>query len=670
LLPARDRVVTAQFEPVTTGVTVSVDRGIANGIIVAYPSNAAAGASIKIYCIPKEGYVLDGSITIRDADGTETTLPDSATFPYTFTVPNKNVTVSASFSRPGFSGYLSSARKYALSGQFDSAASCYELAWQHSDGEAEDDVNEVIFYSSLAKLGSMLTDPSVLTLIKSFNFKTVPTTLDDWICDPASWTGGSGEEWYDTWPGQQYNTSVTPPGSGAEPYWAQGIDTTTDWARNINYESRDMTLPTDFARIGGFHVSLSDTELVQGMNPKSPQKFFNVLMWSLITGNPNGFNDLLQKIDMRLFESTFKTAANRAERLPASARVNLHPNLKTRFGLDKYYGAGDTKVGKAELDYIFGVLWSLKAAVQFLRAYDWELDLRPWTGLTPDRPITAQDGLDQVIDLIFQDAEGYKTEKWAAYWRDAATVTKALPFKNRYFMSMRDASYLGKAKSSLLTGLSMINSAMTVWHGQGGNFSSTAKANYAYAKEGFSKAEAALSSGGKFPFPKKLPLPSAAAVWPDNIASSDYVVDIKELFAPGAFTLQNLFTTELKGAAPSMFKIKWYEDASGNPVFPTQPSKQAVLVTQPITGDGAEANVEGNFSAPYGLWTFEVDTGNLRKIFPRGFSQQNYVRQTGNKAYLYEVFPTIPLWPARPTYFSGKDGRRSAKNLYNYFHGF
>jgi hypothetical protein len=667
-LGSGDRVVTAAFEPVTSGITVSVDRNIANGIIAANPVNAASGSTVTLYSIPKAGYVLmDGSITIQKADGSVTTLPESAAFPYTFTLPDTDVRVSATFVKPGFSGYLAAARKYARAGQFDSAASCYEQAWQLIGEGTGDDVQEVIFYSSLARLGSILTEPSVRTLFKSFNFDIIPTTLDDWICDPATWAGVSGEQWYDTWDGQQYDTATTPPGSGGEPFWAEGIDTTADWARDIDYESRDMTLPNRYSRISGFHVSLSDTTLFQGMNPKSPQKFFNILLWSLIAGNPNGFNDLLQTIDTRLFGTTFKAAADRAALLSDSARVELHQNLKTRFGLDKYYGAGDTRVGKAELNYIFGVLWSVKAAVQFIRAYDWAIDLRPWTGLPPTKPIEAQEGLDQILDDIFFDVESSKDDRWAGYWRDAATVAKILPLKNRDFLAMRDESYLGKAKDSLSTGLAMINSAMTTWFGSAGssNFSDEARANYRYAQTGFSAAQTALSGGGVFYFSKLPPLPSPSARWPAR-TDSDYGVDTTELFVPGAFSPQNFFTTEMKGAAPSLFKIRWYEDGQGLPVLPTAANNQAALVTEPITDDGAET--VGTYSAPYGIWTFEMNTGHLRKIFPHGFEQNRYVRKTGDQAYLYEVFPTIPLWPARPTYFTGKDGRRTAKNLYKYYH--
>jgi hypothetical protein len=368
---------------------------------------------------------------------------------------------------------------------------------------------------------------------------------------------------------------------------------------------------------------------------------------------------------MRLFGAKFESAAALAETLSPDAEVILHPNLKTRFGLDKYYGPGETKIGKAELDYIFGMLRGVKAAIQFLRAYEWSINLRPWTGLSPLRPIEPNEGLDQILDNIFSDAEDDKEPtRWKSYWRDSATINQVLPLKNRYFLTMRDSTYLDKAKDNLSKALSMINDSMTYWHGADSNFSAEAKTNYQWAKTGFSQAKSALDSGGRFHFPKKLPVSGPTAQWPPNPAAADYAINTTEFFTPGSFTLKNLLTTERHGAVPSLFKLKWYIDGNGAPVFTTQ----ATLVTEPITDDGAEANVAGTYSAPYGIWTFEVNTGNLRKIFPKGFEQNQYGRKTGDTAYLYEVFPTIPLWPARPTYFMGKDGRRSAKSLYTYYH--
>jgi hypothetical protein len=666
ILGTSDKVITAEFEKNTDSsmVTVSVDRNITNGIIVADPVYAAPGTAVTLHIIPKPGYVLkDGSFSVKDKNGGVVNgTAISPNIPYTFILPAQDVVISAEFASTDFNGYLINARKHAQAGKFDIAAEFYEKAYQLRSDGAEADVQEVIFYVSLARLGKILTDPYVRTLFKSLIFDVVPTNLDDWICDPASWVGDDNNRWYNTWQGQEYNSALP---SDPLPSWAKDADTSPDWAQNVEYESRNMILPRRFGRISGFHVSFSDTPLYQEMNPNTPQKFFNLLFWTLITTQPDGFNILLQTIDTRLFGDKFEQAAALAATLSPDAEIILHPNLKIRFSLDKYYGSGETKVGKTELDYIFGVLRAIKAAVQYLRAYEWSINLRPWTGLSPLRPIEPNEGLDQILDNIFSDAEDdEEPTRWKSYWQEAATISRVLPFKNRDFLTMRNSGYLDKAKDNLLKALTMINNSMTYWHGAGSNFSDDAKTNYQWARTGFSQAKSALDSGERFHFPKKLPVSGPTAQWPPNPAAADYAIDVTEFFTPGAFTLKNLFTTERHEAAPSLFKIRWYIDGSGRPVFTTQ----AALVTEPITDDGAEANVAGSYSAPYGIWSFEVNTENLRKIFPKGFAQNKYGRKTGDKAYLYEVFPTIPLWPARPTYFIGMNGRRTAKSLYKYYH--
>jgi hypothetical protein len=66
--------------------------------------------------------------------------------------------------------------------------------------------------------------------------------------------------------------------------------------------------------------------------------------------------------------------------------------------------------------------------------------------------------------------------------------------------------------------------------------------------------------------------------------------------------------------------------------------------------------------APRGIYTFEVNTGYLKQLFPKGFAQY------GERALLSEVFRAIPLWPARPSYFMGGRANLSARDLYYYYH--
>jgi hypothetical protein len=135
-----------------------------------------------------------------------------------------------------------------------------------------------------------------------------------------------------------------------------------------------------------------------------------------------------------------------------------------------------------------------------------------------------------------------------------------------------------------------------------------------------------------------------------------------KFFEPGALKLTNFLTTEWGGSVPSLFKIQWYEDKNNN--WAATFTGNYSPVTEPISARSAEtgeSNVAGTENtAPYGLYSFELNTAYLKQLFPKGFNQ------FGEKALLYKVFPTIPLWPTRPMYFIGTNA--SARNLFYYYH--
>jgi hypothetical protein len=75
--------------------TVSIAPDIAYGTLNAEPLKAAAGTSIKITVTGNTGYMLkNGSLRIQRADASDIVLYDK---PYTFTMPEADVTVIAEF---------------------------------------------------------------------------------------------------------------------------------------------------------------------------------------------------------------------------------------------------------------------------------------------------------------------------------------------------------------------------------------------------------------------------------------------------------------------------------------------------------------------------------------------------------------------------------------------
>ncbi|MDR2447724.1 MAG: hypothetical protein LBD58_10660 [Treponema sp.] len=613
--PASNASITATFEPAPDGIyTVSIDKSIVHGVIAADPMYATPGDTIRLTLLPDSGYDLEENSLMLE-DGT----PVSETLPFFFEMPASHVTVKGRFEKKDFDALITSARKYLAAGQYDSAASFYEEAYQKNKDDPE-----AILYSTLAKLGSMLIDPYVGSILSgSLHFASVPDTLDAWICDEEFWEENDPNLWYATYAATEYTPD-------------------------------DAVLPKIYSRFSGFITPFGDFQIAQA--PNTREKFINLIFWGLISSHTDGFNELLERINRHVFGENFEAIARRAETLSKDTRVPLNDRLKKRFKLEALYGDNGEPVyiGKAELDYIIANLRALKAAFEYLAAYDWSIDLRPW--LTSQ--IFTDDGLDDILNKIFAQAANNPSHQ--AYWRDYSTVERILPFKNT-FLTMRNAALLDKARVDLSKAARMANDSMAHWYGVSEKYATTrftdeAKSERQWSRDAWAEAQAALDGDGIFRFPKKLP--KGGDMWIEEASGDYYAISVSEFFKPSAFTLANLFVTELGGKVPSLFKIIWYEDK--NDGYKEVVTGEIELVSQPIEGLGGDKNMAGNNSAPYGRFSFMVNTDNLKKIFPMGFSEFK------DTEVLSTVFPHIPLWPSKPTYFIGTNS--TAGNLYKYYH--
>ncbi|MDR0877406.1 MAG: hypothetical protein LBN21_05090 [Treponema sp.] len=639
--------ITATFVPKAAGdFTVSVDPFIENGLVYSEFLSRVDGTLIKINIIPDDGFdLVDGSLTVTKVSGG--TVPLSVGFPYSFTLPNEDVRIGAQFEKLSTAALAARAWKYLSIGQYDIAASLYEAAYQ-----ANKTNDELIFYSTLAKLGNILIDPNVRSLLGSLYIARIPSTLDDWVCDDVYWTGkrdtgiGDGEEWY------------------------------TEYAATT-YTPDKATLPKINSRISGFVTPFGDFTLAQQLgrkgdylNPadvdKKPtrERFINLIFWALISSYRTGFNPFIERVETYVFGKEFDEAIARAETLSPNAQVPLNPRLKDQFDLEDLYGSGDTVIGKHEMDYLVGNLLAVRGIFEYLSVYDWTIDLRPWLM----SEITWDDGLDLILDKMFNLQENFESHK--NLWKNLSTVSTILPLKNN-FLTVYNARAMDKAKADISSALLKTNAAMDYWYsssvGNTTHFTTEAQDTRRWAREGLAAAKTAVTGGGDFYFPKRLPKSLPGSAWPAE-AAADYGLNMAKFFTPGVFTLTNLFTTEPGGRAPSLVKIVWYEHPTWHtPVF----LHDYVPVTEqiPATGTG-ESAVDGNSShnAPHGMYTFEVNTENLRAIFPKGFEQENYVyvNPDPNKALFSDVFPTIPLWPWAKTYFEGD--KRPARKLYEFYH--
>lgn len=75
--------------------TISIP-SVAGGKISVNPKTAVKGTTVTITVTPDSGYELDG-ITIKDSRGNTLELVDKGSGKYTFTMPDRAITVSATF---------------------------------------------------------------------------------------------------------------------------------------------------------------------------------------------------------------------------------------------------------------------------------------------------------------------------------------------------------------------------------------------------------------------------------------------------------------------------------------------------------------------------------------------------------------------------------------------
>lgn len=94
-MPAGNVTVTATFQQATKTYTVAVDENIANGTVVVNPTTYTAGQTVALAVTPADGYVLDQLTVTNTATGEPVNVHED----YSFTMPEGDVTVTATFKK-------------------------------------------------------------------------------------------------------------------------------------------------------------------------------------------------------------------------------------------------------------------------------------------------------------------------------------------------------------------------------------------------------------------------------------------------------------------------------------------------------------------------------------------------------------------------------------------
>jgi predicted small secreted protein len=298
--------------------TISIDNGIDNGFIVPNSSLAAPGSTVTLNIFPADGYVVDtGSFKVFEVIGGElspASIAVSQGMPHTFTTPfsGRDVLVKAEFVPAGFKEIAETAGNYLKNGRYDIAARLYEAAYKkrsEAQTNAELDLlDEVIFYHAIGKLGNILIEGRVRGLLGSgknnLNLNSVPSTLDDWMCDIASgWPGTDERYWYEFYRGIDYNQNNAANENrlgyerGDPPLWRPSTEQTGDviLPKISSYSGFDRM---DTSGQGsGFPGDFGNSPLMN-QTEKGRQKYWHVyFMLMLCQTRDEGLNLLLEKMD-------------------------------------------------------------------------------------------------------------------------------------------------------------------------------------------------------------------------------------------------------------------------------------------------------------------------------------------------------------------------------------
>jgi hypothetical protein len=99
-----------------------------------------------------------------------------------------------------------------------------------------------------------------------------------------------------------------------------------------------------------------------------------LLFANLLDKNNNGLNNLLDQTLDAVFGANFEAAADRVAKLSYTQTVPLDAAIISEFGLADIF-EGDIVITKVEMDLLIASLRVIKAALEWIDAYDWNTDL-------------------------------------------------------------------------------------------------------------------------------------------------------------------------------------------------------------------------------------------------------------------------------------------------------
>jgi hypothetical protein len=556
-MPAGGGWITANFIPVSRGeYTVSFNSST-NGNVTAFPLYGKLGTEIHRRILPESGYALkEGYPKIN---GVSIAGP-----PYRFTIGYNNVTVTAEFERKDAGSFVENGRRSLSAGEYDTAFNYYEAAYQ-----ADNKNPEAVIYSTIGKILAILNNPRMRQILASFGFERVPGSLNEWFDDRL----GTG-------------------------YWLKMYD--------------DDILPI-LATPGGFPMGFINYSVYQvnnanGKNGGPSRALFDLLLfWNLIGNNPDGFDKLLADLYETIFSDNFETAVARTENLGFNEAVVLNEKIRVPLKLDKVYHEGDS-IGRAELEVIIASLYSLKATLEWVRSYSWEMDFSILRC-----SVSYGDRFNEILKMIYTSTLLDKINSMGNY----SCLGKFLPLRNN-FLRNKDNGMMSKARADFSLALTiLIDSFEYISPNVKQKLDNTNE--YKWIRDACNSLKTALEKNDFFYFSTELPGRGEPWVTRDD---ADYGINIDKLFTAGFLDLNKLIDTENGGKSPVFYGFK-KGDVEGIPI----------------------TSMETNMKQ-YDIFDFGLNLNHLSQIIVKGLEGKRWTHDqfsevwlnNGNGSWLYDYY--------------------------------
>ncbi len=502
-MPKGGALISGEFVPVSsTERSVTMETGT-HGQVIVSPSSGVAGTVVKVFSYIDSGYSFKSGYP-RLAGASWTSGKEG----YEFVIGSQNVNLISEFEKPsGIGDIISNARRAMDNEEFDTAFSYYEVAYQIDKTN-----EEALFYSILGKLISIGNNAKVRSLLMRAGMGNAPGTINSWLnletADTTNWLKTYTDDNNDTYTLPR----LEPPG-----VFPGGF---------LNYDIDRNNVNTRF----GFDLRL---------------------LWNMIGNNPEGFNEYIETTLQEVFGGLFEEACARADLFPENQTITLNPVIAQKFRLDKLYGSGDITVGAEELDILIAFLRSLKAAVEWLYSYDWEMDLTV---------LRIEPGTGDTINMLLDHALVQNLDERLRIAKEYSLLARILPLRSK-FMKLRDGALMGKSKTDFLLAVNQLNNSIDVFYSR---LSSEAKGKYAWlaGSGGFAKQlKSAVDSGGNFYIPEIPQYKSLLYVMEGETgwitpAEAWHGINLGKLFEPGYLTANKIIVTEPGGKAPLFFGFK------------------------------------------------------------------------------------------------------------------